>query len=215
MKVYLVRHGETKWNTKGKLQGWSDVALNEDGVRQAQMTAEGMKDIPFDILFSSPLKRALVTGLIIKGDRDIPVIKDDRLREINFGVMEGRCSRKLRDNPKYTRFFRMVSDPARYRAPKYGENMYQVGERIYDFYQKEVLPLEGKYENVLITAHGGCLHGLIQMIKQQDVSHYWDSPFGCNCSVAIIEVKDGTSTFLTENDVFYETDQKNWSWEVY
>lgn len=54
MKIYIMRHGETKWNKRSKLQGQVDIPLAPKGIEQAQMTAEGMKEIPFDHIFSSP-----------------------------------------------------------------------------------------------------------------------------------------------------------------
>ena len=47
MRLYIIRHGETDWNTAGRLQGQADTQLNEKGIRLAQITAEGMKTIPF------------------------------------------------------------------------------------------------------------------------------------------------------------------------
>ena len=49
MKLYIMRHGETAWNVEGRLQGQSDTELNENGVRLAKVTAEGLKNIPFDL----------------------------------------------------------------------------------------------------------------------------------------------------------------------
>ena len=56
MKLYIIRHGETAWNVEGRLQGQSDTELNENGVRLAKVTAEGLKNIPFDLGISSPLR---------------------------------------------------------------------------------------------------------------------------------------------------------------
>ena len=64
MKLYIIRHGETAWNVEGRLQGQSDTELNENGVRLAKVTAEGLKNIPFDLGISSPLRRAKHTSTI-------------------------------------------------------------------------------------------------------------------------------------------------------
>ena len=53
MKLYIIRHGETAWNVEGRLQGQTDTELNENGVRLAKVTAEGLKNIPFDLGISS------------------------------------------------------------------------------------------------------------------------------------------------------------------
>ena len=49
MKLYIIRHGETVWNTEGRLQGKADIELNENGIRLARVTAEAMRDISFDL----------------------------------------------------------------------------------------------------------------------------------------------------------------------
>ena len=58
MKVYIVRHGETDWNTEKRLQGRQDIPLNENGREVARKTAQGIRQISFDAAFSSPLSRA-------------------------------------------------------------------------------------------------------------------------------------------------------------
>ena len=58
MELYIVRHGKTYWNNEKKIQGWADIELTESGRQVACDSAEGMKDIHFDAIYSSPLKRA-------------------------------------------------------------------------------------------------------------------------------------------------------------
>ena len=54
MKIYIIRHGETEWNKMGKMQGRTDISLSEDGRKLAQKTADGLKNVKFDYIFSSP-----------------------------------------------------------------------------------------------------------------------------------------------------------------
>lgn len=89
MKLYIIRHGETDWNKQKRLQGQSDTMLNEYGIELAEITAKALKDVQFDYIFSSPLKRAYKTAEIIRGERNVPIVTDDRLKEIGFGINEG------------------------------------------------------------------------------------------------------------------------------
>ena len=89
MKVYLVRHGETEWNRQCRLQGQSDTELNEIGIELAEITAKALKDVDFEVIFSSPLRRAYRTAEIFRSERDTDIITDKRLLEINFGEREG------------------------------------------------------------------------------------------------------------------------------
>ena len=91
MVLYFIRHGETSWNVEGKMQGQTDIPLNENGIRLAEETAEGLRDIPFDLCISSPLSRAHETARIILYGKDIPIIKDARIEEMAFGEYEGKC----------------------------------------------------------------------------------------------------------------------------
>ena len=86
MEVYMVRHGKTDWNKIHKLQGRTDISLNEDGINQAKYVKEKLKDIKFTKVLVSPLKRAKETCEIIT---DKEYVVDDRLIERAFGDLEG------------------------------------------------------------------------------------------------------------------------------
>ena len=85
MLLYIVRHGETDWNKSHRVQGRTDIPLNDYGRRLAEETAEGMKDIQIDIGMTSPLLRAKETAQIILKGRDVPLYDEARLQEISFG----------------------------------------------------------------------------------------------------------------------------------
>lgn len=94
---YLVRHGETDWNNKGLLQGHTDIALNAEGVRQAQGLSQFLQQSPFDIsrVVSSDLQRARATAEIAVPGKTIEV--DSRLREVFLGKAEGTDRHKMRE----------------------------------------------------------------------------------------------------------------------
>ena len=73
MILYLIRHGQTDWNKGRKLQGRTDIPINENGRAVAELTREGFKEIPFDMAFTSPLKRARETAEIILAGRNVPI----------------------------------------------------------------------------------------------------------------------------------------------
>ena len=89
MDIYLIRHGETDYNKVRRLQGVTDIPLNARGIELAQKTAERLKDIHFDRIYTSPLIRARKTAEIIRGNRDLEIIPTEGLREISFGDYEG------------------------------------------------------------------------------------------------------------------------------
>ena len=86
--IYFIRHGQTDDNLNQIYTGQKDVPLNQNGIAQAQSTAEELKDTKIDICFCSPLLRAKQTCEIIVGSLD-DVIIDERLVERSFGKYEG------------------------------------------------------------------------------------------------------------------------------
>lgn len=144
MAVYLVRHGQTDWNKNGTVQGRYDTELNQTGREQAAQAREYLKDVPLDVCFSSPLKRAMETASIILNGRDVPIKTDDRLVEMAYGVYEG-TNWRAEEYQKLRRYFA-------YRYPQ-GESYLDVGYRAFSFlYGIKELAQKG---NVLIVCHGG------------------------------------------------------------
>ena len=82
--VYMVRHGETDWNRAHRMQGWSDIPLNERGREQAAFAARALASVPLDVIYTSPLKRAEKTAEIIRGERKIPLFAEKGFIEINL-----------------------------------------------------------------------------------------------------------------------------------
>ena len=80
--LYIMRHGRTDWNVRHKLQGRTDIPLNEEGRRMAEKAGEEYRDVPLDICYSSPLVRARETAEIVLSGRNIPILTDDRLRGV-------------------------------------------------------------------------------------------------------------------------------------
>lgn len=89
MEIILVRHGETDWNAGGVFRGHEDVRLNANGIAQADATAEALKDRVFEAIYSSPLKRSLVTARRIALPHEIEVRVKDGIVDINYGVWQG------------------------------------------------------------------------------------------------------------------------------
>lgn len=91
MKLYFVRHGETDWNIVSRMQGYSDVPLNQHGIKQAESLREKIREqeLSFDVCYSSPLKRALKTAEIITDGR-MKIVQDVLLKERCFGEYEGQ-----------------------------------------------------------------------------------------------------------------------------
>lgn len=132
MKLYIVRHGETDWNKKRRIQGQVDIPLNDFGRSLARKTAKGLSGIPFEVCYTSPLGRAKETARLILEGRKTPILEDQRIIEMSFGDYEGKCCSKSNwELPeKFRRFF---DDPVHYEAPCGGEDFIDVRERTGEF----------------------------------------------------------------------------------
>ncbi len=98
MLLYILRHGVTEWNALKRVQGRVDIPLAPTGERLAGLTGEAVKDIPFDICYSSPLIRARRTAELVLGGRaaSVPVILDKRLRRSTLACWRAAASRMKR-----------------------------------------------------------------------------------------------------------------------
>ena len=146
--IYVIRHGKTDWNVRQLMQGDVDVPLNEAGREDAVKAREANPDLPVDICYCSPLVRAKETAEIFLEGRNIPVIPDDRLREMCFGVYEGELAM---GEFKETGFYEHPED---YRTPEGGESFEEVFARTGEFIREILAPLVKEGKNVLIAGHG-------------------------------------------------------------
>ena len=202
MKLYIIRHGETVWNTEGRLQGKADIELNENGIRLARVTAEAMRDIPFDLAITSPLKRARQTAELIVGDRKIPVIEDERIEEITFGVWEGLCCKKDNFQIPSTDFQDFFADPFHYQPPEGGETIPQLLERTGAFYQELIHNQEYQDKTILIASHGCSSRALLYHVEHPG-EDFWRGHVPANCAVSIVDVQDGKSNLEELDKIYY------------
>lgn len=207
MVIYLMRHGETEWNRSGRLQGQSDIPLNEFGIGLAEKTAEGLKGVPFDAVFSSPLQRALLTAQIVTGSRAVSIETDDRLKEIHFGAGEGTrfdLAKGDESHPLHNFFCR----PERYFPEGEAESFDRVRARAKAFLEDRIFPLEGRFAggdsgggSILIVAHGAinrCILNSIAGIPDRD---FWRINLP-NCAVAVLSLEGGKLKILEESRVY-------------
>jgi 2,3-bisphosphoglycerate-dependent phosphoglycerate mutase len=95
LTIHLVRHGETDWNAESRLQGWSDIPLNQTGLAQAQVTAACLASRPIARVVSSDLTRAQQTAEPIATGVGLEVAVEPALRERRYGVAEGQTHSEL------------------------------------------------------------------------------------------------------------------------
>ena len=195
MILYIVRHGETEWNKMGKMQGKTDISLAEDGRKLAQKTADGLKNVKFDYIFSSPLERAYETACIIRGSRDTEIVKDERLIEIGFGLYEGTVVEERKGSIAY--FF---DDPENYVAEKNAESYESLLTRTKEFLEDVLFPIEEKEPDatILISGHGALNKALFLHLLHKQLKDFWSGVYQGNCAVNKFEIKNGNVSLIEE-----------------
>ncbi len=204
MILYVIRHGETEWNTEKRLQGRSDTKLNEYGIHLAKVTAEALKDVDFDAIYSSPLNRACTTAEIIRGDRKLDILTDERLMEMSFGEFEGMPASEVPDS--FSAFFEA---PDKYIPMGNGESFDDVIARTGSFINDVIIPNSEKIKGMLLVAHGALNNALALHFLHRDVKDYWAGVFPRNCSVSVYEIHGSDFKCLEYGRIYYEEDKEH------
>lgn len=171
--LYIMRHGKTDWNTSNRLQGRTDIPLNDEGRRMAEHAREEYRDISFDICFTSPLRRASETAEIVLHDRNIPIIRDERLREMSFGIWEGVENSFLLPDCPVNVLFRA---PEEYIVPvEEGESFDELFTRTGDFLREEINPRLREGKDILIVGHGAMNCAIICQIRGLPLADFWSA----------------------------------------
>lgn len=164
--LVLVRHGESEWNAKALWTGWTDVNLSEKGREQARKSGNILKDLKFDICFTSALKRAQQTWDEIKkiiNSGNITTISDKALNERDYGDLTGKNKWKIKEEYGEEQFLiwrRSWDNP-----PPNGESLKMVYERVIPYYKKKILPQLEKGKDIIIVAHGNSLRALVKYLE--------------------------------------------------
>ena len=165
--IYLTRHGQTMWNIEKRLQGRGNSPLTEDGIERAKELRDRIKDIKLDVIYSSPIERALTTANIIKGDKSVEVVTDDGLMEMCFGDYEGKITDEvMKENPNWDISLIMKGN-TELAAPN-GENLAEVRDRVANAMDRIIEENRGK--TILIVAHGITLKAIMYYFKDEEVN---------------------------------------------
>ena len=168
MEIYVLRHGTTNWNEKGIIQGRRHNRLSKNGVQLVENRAEENKDLPVDIIYASPLFRTMQTTKIFNKYHNAKVIKDDRLLEINQGILSGRKRSTLNEEEKQQRQLRSKS----YGMESYKEVYERAKLFIEDIIKKE------KHEHILIVSHN-CVCSYIDCVLTKRKPEFDDPKKAC------------------------------------
>ena len=150
-EIILIRHGETEWNSQQRMQGHSNSDLSSVGQAQIQALGQWMKNVPFDLIYSSDSLRAKQTAESITQFSGHELQIDQRLREKNLGVFEGLTSEEARErHPEVFRLFKTAG--SKYVIDE-GESTQQLQDRALEIVNE--IRIKHPKERVLLVTHGG------------------------------------------------------------
>ncbi len=166
MKLYLIRHGETDWNVQNKIQGKTDIHLNETGRLQAKGLAKKIKEGKYDItsIYTSGLKRAWETANIVGQAIGIEPVVFAGLEEMSLGIWEGYTWKQVKE--EYPEEYQSWYKDRRYHVIPEGESYQQLLERLLPALVKILGIAEG---NALIVTHSADIMTIMSYIN--------DTPF--------------------------------------
>lgn len=164
---YIFRHGQTQWNVDGRAQGQSPypIPLTQEGCEQAQKLGEKLSGKNIGVIYSSDLHRAMQTSEIIGKILGISVVEDKRLREVNYGRLNGLYPLEMAEvYPNYRQCYEDFSCP----FPD-GESLNQVVERFNQAIEEIVQ--KSPYEKVGISTHGHIIMAFLSSLFRGEDSH--------------------------------------------
>ena len=191
-KFILVRHGQSKANECGYLVGNMEAPLSQKGERQARAVSEYiLKAYKVDVIYSSPLSRAINTVKGVADALNLKINAEDKLKEFNFGAWEGLTLEEIK-NKFDDGYSKWAADPGVF-VPEGGESMALLQKRVV-----EALKEIGKREDgktVLIGSHSSVIRALQCYIQGLPLTKMKNTPWVLNGSIAEINF-DGENFYI-------------------
>ncbi|NLT95413.1 MAG: alpha-ribazole phosphatase [Clostridia bacterium] len=197
-KVIFVRHGQTSWNDLGMYQGHTDIPLNEIGFEQAIKVGKRLKNEKVSAIYSSDLLRAKQTAEIIAREHNLPVTVMPELREINFGIWEGKTYKEIKElYPEMLNIW--LSKPQDLKIPE-GETFPEMLARAWQGLKK--ILSKHKDETIIVVAHGGTIAVLLCNILEISLNNLWKIKQG-NTGITIVEFAEDKGVLTLFNDTYH------------
>ena len=194
MRLILVRHGQTALNEKNVFRGRLDIPLNETGIQQANAIAERLCTFNINIIYTSPLKRALETAQVIGTKLNINTEIDNNLIDFDFGKWQGLTIGEVEKRfPKL--YEQWLKGPHMVKIPD-GENLDLVRIRVSKVLNK-ILRDDGS--DMVIVSHRVILKVLICAALSLDNSYFWQVKQNVG-AISILDYKKGEFSLSLLND---------------
>ena len=195
--VYLIRHAEAMGNVNEVFQGHTDCEISPKGKKQLEFLKERCKDLQYDVIYSSPLIRAMETAEAVNFYHHLPIRTDKGLMEINGGVFEGK---KWCDIPK------LYPDAYDLWANDHGRFTVEGGESMEDMYNRITLTVtkiaaRNHGKKIIVTTHGCAIRNFLCYASDTPLSGVQNIRWSDNTAVSKIEFDENLKPFIIlQND---------------
>lgn len=195
-RIVFVRHGRTEWNDLLLYQGKSDIPLNPEGEHEARKVAIRLSGYSPEIVYTSPLKRALQTARIIcDALPETPQVEvHAELSEIGFGEWEGRSIKDL-ESESSDLYLKWRSDPTAVVPPD-GETFEDISRRV-DLSLQRILSTD--FTKILVVSHGGIIRTALASLIGMNPAILWSLRLN-NCAISVIDIWSHVNTLVLWND---------------
>jgi probable phosphoglycerate mutase len=185
-KIYLVRHAEAMGNILQTFQGHTDCEISERGEQQLILLRERFKNIGYDCIYSSPLKRTRATAEAINYYKKLPVQLDPGLIEVNGGGFEGKSWDNL--PILYPEEYKLWTyDMQNFSAPE-GESSVQVFERMISAVGR--IARENQNKTVVIASHGFAIRCFLCYANGHNLDYLTELEWADNTAISLVEYDD-------------------------
>ncbi len=195
-RLIFIRHAEAEGNAKREFHGWTDGDITEKGHIQAQKAAERLRDIPIDVLYSSSMKRTLQTAEYISRVKGLPIIRTDKMKEINGGDWEGQKWEELQDRWP-VEHDTWENRPHLHRMPN-GETMEGFQQRLITEVMKIINANMRK--NICIVTHGTAIRAMMCRFFGCDLETMLEIEWYDNTSITVVDYEAGKFQVVLEGD---------------
>lgn len=198
MRLLLVRHGDTEFNSSRKFMGCSDIDLSPEGRNQIERLRDYLAGDKIDAIYASDLSRTITTANILNNNRGLVVIPCPELREMDYGVCEGLTFNEINESypevAKKCAYFDVSLE-----FPE-GETFEDFAKRTIAFLDR--LKTHKTSDTILVVSHNGPLKNLICHFLGIGLEHWWQIRVD-TASLSIIDVTQRGTMLSRLNDISY------------
>ena len=203
-RIFFIRHGATLLSAEDRFAGSVDVHLSEEGIAQATALGERLATEKLDAVFASPLSRTVRTAELVACHHKLPIVTDDRLREISHGHWE-QMTRAEVETRYAAEYKEWEQDPFTF-APSAGESGVSVMARALPAIHEIII--KHPNQNVAVISHKATIRLILCSVLGIDARGYRDRLDQSPACLNIVDFKDPVrARLMTYNDTSHYSSQ--------